>query len=90
MICGNGEYLWVKEPAGAAPLPGREQPRNEDSWSSAGVSLEVGRLLEKGCVGRSANSASPPPPKHSAAPGVSCSLLSSDEGDLCMQWKYIH
>lgn len=61
MICGNGEYLWVKEPAGAAPLPGREQPRNEDSWSSAGVSLEVGRLLEKGCVGRSANSASPPP-----------------------------
>lgn len=61
MMSGNGEYLWVKEPAGAAPLPGREQPRDEDSWSSARVSLEVGRLLEKGCVGQSANSATPPP-----------------------------
>lgn len=56
----NGEYLWAKQPAGAALLPGRDEPRDVVAWSSVGVSLEVGRLLEKGCVGQSTNSATPP------------------------------
>ena len=42
MTSRNGEYLWVKQPAGAAPFPWREQPRNEASWSSVGVSLRWG------------------------------------------------
>lgn len=60
----NGEYLWV-EPVGAAPVLGREQPRDEAPWSSAGVSLEVGMLV-KGCVGQPVNSASPPKTQHSS------------------------
>lgn len=84
----NGEYLWVKLPAGAAPLPGRDEPRDVVAWSSVGVSLEVGRLLEKGCVGQSTNSATPP--QNSTTSGVLCSLLPCDGEGLCMLLKCIH
>lgn len=36
MFCCFSWYLWVKQPAGTAPLPGREQPRDGASWGPLG------------------------------------------------------
>lgn len=90
MTCRNGKCLWVKHSAGAVPFPEREQPRDEASWSYAGVNLEVESFLEKGCMGQPVNPASCPPPKHSAGSGIPCRLLSSDGRGFHMQWKYMH
>lgn len=46
MTSRNGEYLQEQ----LFSLGGWGQPRDGASWSSVGVSLDMGRLLEKGCV----------------------------------------